>query len=478
MNVASEFNHDEFINKDDLRKLFAEMLSKMYRAEVPKYGDMIDLTEESNKQHLAKVASDNNVSPEDLLARVTQERHGAIRLGTAQELSTMCRLFAIMGMEPTGYYDLSVAGIPVHSTGFRPVTNEGLQKAPFRMFTSLLQLEKIKNKELREQARTILSERKIFSDRLVEMIDAAEKRGGLLKSEAQEFLHEALKTFKWHDEAAVDYDTYIKMKEVHPILADIVCFKGPHINHLTPRALNIDDAHAQLEAAPDIQAKANIEGPPPRAVDILLRQTSMKALTESITFTCGHKGEHTARFGEIEQRGIALTPKGREIYDHTLDNLQSRIKPKADGSNAAEYNAELARAFSIFPDDLEELHQQGLAYCEFQLTAKGEAIFVENGGVFNPESINKYVASGYVDLIPVTYEDFLPISAAGIFLSNAVGGEDDEVLDKSDKASFEAALGRNVISEFDLYQKRVDESSERLIASIIPKPEGPSSEVV
>ncbi len=27
------------------------------------------------------------------------------------------------------------------------------------------------------------------------------------------------------------------------------------------------------------------------------------------------QGTHTARFGEIEQRGVALTPKGRQLYD-------------------------------------------------------------------------------------------------------------------------------------------------------------------
>ena len=40
-----------------------------------------------------------------------------------------------------GYYDLSVAGVPVHSTAFRPVTDAALLANPFRVFTSLLRLE-------------------------------------------------------------------------------------------------------------------------------------------------------------------------------------------------------------------------------------------------------------------------------------------------------------------------------------------------
>jgi hypothetical protein len=36
-----------------------------------------------------------------------------------------------------------------------------------------------------------------------------------------------------------------------------------------------------------------------------------QALEEPVLFAGEHKGTHTARFGEIEQRGVALTPKGR-----------------------------------------------------------------------------------------------------------------------------------------------------------------------
>ncbi len=50
----------------------------------------------------------------DELARLNVERHGAIRVGTAQELATLRRMFAIMGMYPVSYYNLSQAGVPVH----------------------------------------------------------------------------------------------------------------------------------------------------------------------------------------------------------------------------------------------------------------------------------------------------------------------------------------------------------------------------
>lgn len=58
-----------------------------------------------------------------------------------------------------------------------------------------------------------------------------------------------------------------------------------------------------------ITPKILIEGPPRREVPILLRQTSFKALEEQVLFVDEKQGTHTARFGEIEQRGVALTPK-------------------------------------------------------------------------------------------------------------------------------------------------------------------------
>ncbi|PVM01489.1 hypothetical protein C4794_26615, partial [Salmonella enterica subsp. enterica serovar Anatum] len=41
--------------------------------------------------------------------------------------------------------DLSQAGVPVHSTAFRPIDEASLSRNPFRMFTSLLRLELIEN---------------------------------------------------------------------------------------------------------------------------------------------------------------------------------------------------------------------------------------------------------------------------------------------------------------------------------------------
>ncbi|MGQ7181514.1 2-oxoadipate dioxygenase/decarboxylase family protein, partial [Escherichia coli] len=55
---------------------------------------MADIACENNPQLHEKMVN------ADELARLNVERHGAIRVGTAQELATLRRMFAIMGMYP------------------------------------------------------------------------------------------------------------------------------------------------------------------------------------------------------------------------------------------------------------------------------------------------------------------------------------------------------------------------------------------
>ena len=215
--------------------------------------------------------------------RIEVERHGAIRLGTAAELAGIRRLFAVMGMQPVGYYDLAAAGVPVHSTAFRPIEAGALASNPFRVFTSLLRLELIEDAGLRSEAAAILSRRRIFTDRLLELVALAQTEGGLPEEHAPEFVAEALHTFRWHATASVDAALYARAKAAHPLVADVVCFRGPHINHLTPRTLDIDAVQAAMPAH-GMQAKAVIEGPPRRACPILLRQTSFHALSEPVRF--------------------------------------------------------------------------------------------------------------------------------------------------------------------------------------------------
>ena len=78
-------------------------MSDMYREEVPLYGDLVRIVREVDDSALKEQGKD----PNDLPARHHLERHGAIRLGSEHELRIVKRLFALFGMHPVGYYDLS-----------------------------------------------------------------------------------------------------------------------------------------------------------------------------------------------------------------------------------------------------------------------------------------------------------------------------------------------------------------------------------
>ena len=447
---------ERFVSPDHIRSLFAQAMSHMYRTEVPLYGDLVELVAAINAKVLAQQPElAASLARTDDLERIDLERHGAIRVGTPQELAMLRRVFAVMGMFPVGYYDLAVAGVPVHSTAFRPLDSASLSRNPFRVFCSLLRLELIENAELRQQAADILAKRNIFTDKAVALVAKAEADGGLDAADAQAFVAEALETFRWHSDATVSLDTYQQLHDAHRLIADVVSFRGPHINHLTPRTLDIDAAQDGMVAA-GIDAKAVIEGPPRRACPILLRQTSFKALNEPVNFLGdGGKGSHTARFGEIEQRGLALTPKGRALYDQLLDQARA-----AEGSTGDDYYTRLSNAFAAFPDDWATLRREGLGYFRYQLTDAGRALPAAERDL--PAEV--LIERGLASADPIVYEDFLPVSAAGIFQSNLGGGEQRAYSEQANQAAFEAALGATVGDAFALYAAIEQASLDALAA--------------
>lgn len=377
-----------FISKAQIRADFSRAMSAMYGSEVPLYNTMLETVREVN----ADVAKANPSLAKELgpLERVSEERHGAIRLGTNEEMRQMARLFAVMGMYPVDYYDLTVSNLPIHSTAFRPTHKAELAANPFRVFTSVLRMDIVEKKhpELAKEATELLAKRHIFKPDLIKLIDKNE----LTATEAKEFVQAATEVFRWHTEAAVSLEVYERLLKGHDLLADITGFKGPHINHLTPRVLDIDLLYERMKQKGVAMIPA-IQGPPRLPALPLLRQTSFQALSEPIKFGTS-KGKHRARFGEVEQRGIALTPKGRALYDKLLANTEAKAKQKDP-----DYMQVLEQEFTTFPQSYEELRAQGMGY----FTYSGEGI------------------------TPITYEDFLPVSAAGIFKSNLVDGGEMEI---------------------------------------------------
>lgn len=159
---------------------------------------------------------------------------------------------------------------------------------------------------------------------------------------------------------------------------------------------------------------------PSEDTPVLLRQDAYKALTEPVKFRNADgsvvDAVHTARFGEIEQRFYATTPKGRALYDRCLAEADAAREknPGLAKKDFAAYEAMYAKPFAPFPKTLPDLLRQGLVHGRYTATAAGLAAKdkIATGDLW------ELIERGWVDYEGLRYEDFLPVSAAGIFASN------------------------------------------------------------
>lgn len=443
-------------------------MSEMYRKEVPLYGELVRIVREVDDSVMKAQGKESKNLP----ARYNLERHGAIRLGSVFELRAMTRLFSLLGMHPVGYYDLGIAGFPLHATAFRPISGEALEKNPFRVFVSVLRRDRIPA-DMQAAIDDVLRKRQLFSPQLLELMARVDAKVEMSAKDADDLITESLKIFKWHSRSTVPINDYLRLKKEHPVIADIACFPSAHINHLTPRTIDIDLVQEEM-VKQGLPAKERIEGPPRRRCPILLRQTSFKALEERVDFfgpgIVAVPGTHTARFGEVEQRGAAVTPRGRALYDKLLAEAH---RLAADGSR--DLDDTLKVTFAAYPDSWSELRKRGLVYVRYSPhdLRWGEAMGKVGGGRARLEDL---VEDGAVEFEPITYEDFLPLSAAGIFTSNIGDGKirtADSKEDHGELPLFEEALNCKVRDPFTLYQGLQDRSIEECakvlgLDSIIP----------
>ena len=393
-----------------LRAKFAAALSRLYGVDVPAYNTLVAVGTEVNRD----VVTDDRLGSLD---RVTAERHGAIRVGSARELADVADLFSAFGMYPVGFYDLRDAAspVPVVSTAFRPIDTDQLAHNPFRVFTSMLATcdARFFSSDLRARVERFVGARQLFDPALIAEARRIAADGGADSERAERFMAAAVSTFALSREP-IDRGWHEELAKVSAVAADIAGVNTTHINHLTPRVLDIDELYRRMTARGITMIDA-IQGPPAwHGPNVLLRQTSFRALAEPRRFreADGTVSEGTlrVRFGEVEARGVALTPKGRDRYDAAM----------AAPDPAAAWG-------EYFPATDEEMAADRLAYY--------------HGG--DPSK-------------PVVYEDFLPDSAAGIFRSNL--DTDTQAAEAADNSEYSlewmaGQIGHHIHDPYELYEK-------------------------
>ncbi|MBR7828512.1 VOC family protein [Actinospica sp. MGRD01-02] len=446
-----------------LRAAFAQRLSRMYGREVPAYTTLVDVSREVNEDVLRAQGAD--AERLGSIGRVGAERHGAIRVGTPREMQQVARIFGALGMRPVGFYDLRDAAssaVPVVSTAFRPVEAAELERNPFRVFTSMLTPAdpRFFDADLRARLEAFLADRELFPPELLALADRAEAEGELPEEAAERFLDLAVSAFELSQEP-VDKAWYETLERVSAVAADIGGVRSTHINHLTPRVLDIDELYRRM-GAHGIEMIDSIQGPPRwHGPDVLLRQTSFRALAEPRTLRLADGtvavGSLRVRFGEVEARGIALTRSGRELYDRLLTLVDREAASRPD-----EPRSDVARRVwaEHLPGTERDLAAQGLGYFTYHLSPARP-----RDGSRPPGTADELVRQGWATARPIVYEDFLPRSAAGIFQSNLSGaGSKDEGHDGMayDAQRIAADIDRDVLDPFDLYEQQQSESLARL----------------
>lgn len=444
------------VNQTELRKRLSRVLSELYGGEVPAYNLLVEVAQDVNHDHQRQHPEQAELFGS--LERVTAERHGAIRVGSPEELAQAARIFGAVGMYSVNFYDLRDAKpnpIPVVSTAFRPTDKHELAENPFRVFTSMLVPEdrRFFTPELEARLKEYISRRTLFPQELLTLADSAVAGSGLPEEQAQRFLDLAAASFALSSEP-VDREWYEELEDISSVAADIGGVSSTHINHLTPRVLDIDELYRRMELRgvsmiDSIQGPPNWEGP-----DVLLRQTSFRALSEPRLFKAADgsvgEGELRVRFGEVEARGIALTRDGRALYDASMAEVD------AETTRSGRARAEVANDVwrQRFPRTDIEFLKSDLGYFTFSLNSEAPSSKT-------PTQLIDLVESGFIRVEPIVYEDFLPRSAAGIFASNL--SSEGNVRDAQGDALRDATwmserIGTPVLDSFEIYTQERESS--------------------
>jgi uncharacterized glyoxalase superfamily metalloenzyme YdcJ len=271
---------------------------------------------------------------------------------------------------------------------------------------------------------------------------------------------------------------WMKLHFKHIPLSEIAAFGRGHASEADIAALAgaLTDELAKPEYALSKLKHAGFkdftEGPS-EDTPVLLRQDAYKALTEPVQFREDDGSTvdttHTARFGEIEERFYACTPAGRALYDTCLAEADAAREkdPSLPKRDMATYEALYAKPFGAFPKTLPELVARGLVHARYAPTKAG--IAAGKAGSIATTDLWELVRLGYADYEGLRYEDFLPVSAAGIFASNLqqYGTKSTAAVKPTySQAQLEEILGKRIIDTNAVYAGLEAESTLETYAEL------------
>ncbi len=169
---------------------------------------------------------------------------------------------------------------------------------------------------MRRARRPDLKRRQIFTPRALELIDQAERDGGLDGQDADAFVQQALETFRWHSDATVDAAAYEALQKLTAWWPMWCASGGPA--HQPP-----DAAHAGHRPGPGRMPARGMDArtwsrvrPSAPAPSCCARPASRRSRRPYALPAA--PAPPIPRASARSSSAVALTRKGRALYDKLL----------------------------------------------------------------------------------------------------------------------------------------------------------------
>ena len=152
--------------------------------------------------------------------------------------------------------------MPVVSTAFRPLDADELARNPFRVFTSMLVVDDPRyfDADTRAGCRRSWPSGCCSHPSCSRSPTGPPPRAACRRDAADELLRRATAAFALSS-IPVDRAWYDQLEHISAVAADIGGVPTTHLNHLTPRVLDIDELQARMRAR-GIEMIDEIQGPP------------------------------------------------------------------------------------------------------------------------------------------------------------------------------------------------------------------------